>query len=218
MRQAHILVHYANSLTKQHRVNPSSLPPFPNHHHHQQQQQKITTHRSTPSQSFKNHHPPLHNKAPLNLLYTPPKTLPIHVIYIRWNISNHRLLRLYEGRQYREAAGFLMRLPHYTLRAALPDIPIDLLIETLPHSLVLLEALYARSLELGVKDAKVLRLEQLLWKVVGLVAQTQDHGQLRAWSRLLSALNRLVERVGDVLLWGWCRGCLDLWLYNLFFV
>ncbi|XP_016841349.1 uncharacterized protein LOC100122845 [Nasonia vitripennis] len=101
-----------------------------------------------------------------------------------------RLLRLYEGRQYREAAGFLMRLPQYTLRAALPDIPIDLLIDTLPHSLVLLEALYARLLELGVRDAQVLRLEQLLWKVVGLLSNTQDHFHLRAWARLLSALNR----------------------------
>lgn len=83
-----------------------------------------------------------------------------------------------------------MRLPQYTLRAALPDIPIDLLIETLPHSLVLLEALYARLWELGVRDAKVLRLEQLLWKVVGLVSSAQDHFQLRAWARLLAALNR----------------------------
>ncbi|KAL7286149.1 hypothetical protein TKK_0019558 [Trichogramma kaykai] len=102
-----------------------------------------------------------------------------------------RLLRLYEGRQYREAAGLLLRLPQYTLRSVLPDIPIDLLIETLPHSLVLLEALYARMLELGIRDAKVLRLEQLLWKIVGLLAATnQDPFHLRAWARLLSALNR----------------------------
>ncbi|XP_023246071.1 uncharacterized protein LOC106646497 [Copidosoma floridanum] len=103
-----------------------------------------------------------------------------------------RLVRLYEGRQYREAASFLMRLPHYTLRAALPDIPIDLLIDTLPHSLALLEALYARLIELGVRDTKVLRLELLLWKVVGILANPQPdhHFQLRAWARLLSALNR----------------------------
>ncbi|CAB0045036.1 unnamed protein product [Trichogramma brassicae] len=102
-----------------------------------------------------------------------------------------RLLRLYEGRQYREAAGLLLRLPQYTLRSVLPDIPIDLLIETLPHSLVLLEALYARMLELGIRDAKVLRLEQLLWKIVGLLAATnQDPFHLRAWARLLTALNR----------------------------
>ena len=103
-----------------------------------------------------------------------------------------RLLRLYEGRQYREAAGFLLRLPQYTLRSVLPDIPIDLLIETLPHSISLLEALYARMLELGVRDAKVLRLEQLLWKVVGLVSSVQDPFHLRAWARLLTALNRFV--------------------------
>ncbi|XP_015594907.1 uncharacterized protein LOC107267552 [Cephus cinctus] len=102
-----------------------------------------------------------------------------------------RLLRLYEGRQYREAAGFLMRLPGYTLRAALPDIPIDLLIETLPHSLALLEALYSRLSELNVDDAKILRVEQVLWKVVHLVSSTQDHFHVRIWAKLLAALQRL---------------------------
>ncbi|XP_058807347.1 uncharacterized protein LOC131674910 [Phymastichus coffea] len=113
-----------------------------------------------------------------------------------------RLLRLYEGRQYREAAGFLLRLPQYTLKAALPDIPIDLLIETLPHSLVLLEALYARLLELGIRDVKVLRLEQLLWRVVYLIASGDAHDQfhLRAWARLLSALNRAAPSVRSALI------------------
>lgn len=99
-----------------------------------------------------------------------------------------RLVRLYEGRQYREAAGFLMRLPQYTLKAALPDIPIDLLIETLPHSLALLEALYSRLVDLRVEDAKILRIEQVLWKVVNLISASQDHFHLRAWSKLLSAV------------------------------
>ncbi|XP_033219749.1 uncharacterized protein LOC117174613 isoform X2 [Belonocnema kinseyi] len=102
-----------------------------------------------------------------------------------------RLLRLYEGRQYREAAGFLMRLPHYTLRAALPDIPIDLLIETLPHSLALLEALYCRLIDLHVEDANIFRVEQVLWKVVNLISSTQDHFHLRIWSKLLGALYQI---------------------------
>ncbi|EZA52586.1 hypothetical protein DMN91_002037 [Ooceraea biroi] len=102
-----------------------------------------------------------------------------------------RLLRLYEGRQYREAAGFLMKLPHYTLKAALPDIPVDLLIETLPHSLALLEALYSRLVELNISDTKILRIEQVLWRIVHLISTSQDHFRPRIWCKLLVSLNRL---------------------------
>ncbi|XP_076630620.1 uncharacterized protein LOC143346429 [Colletes latitarsis] len=111
-----------------------------------------------------------------------------------------RLLRLYEGRQYREAAGFLMKLPHYTLKATLPDIPVDLLIETLPHSLSLLEALYTRLLELSVNDTKILRVEQVLWRVVHLISISQDHFRLRIWCKLLASLSRLAPNARNTLI------------------
>ncbi|XP_023289516.1 uncharacterized protein LOC105698426, partial [Orussus abietinus] len=110
-----------------------------------------------------------------------------------------RLLRLYEGRQYREAASFLMRLPTYTLRAALPDIPIDLLIETLPHSLAMLEALYSRLTELNLEDPKTLKLDQVLWKAVYLISTTQDHFHLRIWSKLLGAITRIAPNSRNTL-------------------
>ncbi|XP_077266928.1 uncharacterized protein LOC143899958 [Temnothorax americanus] len=111
-----------------------------------------------------------------------------------------RLLRLYEGRQYREAAGFLMKLPHYTLKAALPDIPVDLLIETLPHSLTLLEALYSRLVELNVSDTKILRIEQVLWRIVHLISTSQDHFRPRIWCKLLVSLNKLSPNTKNTLL------------------
>ncbi|XP_070517441.1 uncharacterized protein [Cardiocondyla obscurior] len=111
-----------------------------------------------------------------------------------------RLLRLYEGRQYREAAGFLMKLPHYTLKASLPDIPVDLLIETLPHSLTLLEALYSRLMELNVSDTKILRIEQVLWRIVHLISTSQDHFRPRIWCKLLVSLNRLSPNTKNILL------------------
>ncbi|XP_024876513.1 uncharacterized protein LOC112457594 [Temnothorax curvispinosus] len=111
-----------------------------------------------------------------------------------------RLLRLYEGRQYREAAGFLMKLPHYTLKTALPDIPVDLLIETLPHSLTLLEALYSRLVELNVSDTKILRIEQVLWRIVHLISTSQDHFRPRIWCKLLVSLNRLSPNTKNALL------------------
>ncbi|OAD56505.1 hypothetical protein WN48_03192 [Eufriesea mexicana] len=111
-----------------------------------------------------------------------------------------RLLRLYEGRQYREAAAFLMKLPHYTLKATLPDIPVDLLIETLPHSLSLLEALYSRLLQLNVNDAKILRVEQVLWRIVHLISISQDHFRLRTWCKLLISLNGLAPNARGILI------------------
>lgn len=110
-----------------------------------------------------------------------------------------RFLRLYEGRQYREAAGFLAKLPHYTLKATLPDIPVDLLIETLPHSLSLLEALYSRLLELNVNDGKMLRVEQVLWRIVHLISLSQDHFRSRVWCKLLVSLNGLAPNAGGML-------------------
>lgn len=92
-----------------------------------------------------------------------------------------------------------MRLPHYTLRAALPDIPIDLLIETLPHSLALLEALYLRLIDLHIEDGKILRIEQVLWKVVNLISSSQVHFHLRIWSKLLEALYRISPGVKSTL-------------------
>lgn len=85
----------------------------------------------------------------------------------------------------------MMKLPHYTLKTVLPDIPVDLLIETLPHSLILLEALYSRLVELNVSDTKTLRIEQVLWKIVHLISTSQDHFQPRIWCKLLVSLNRL---------------------------
>ncbi|XP_044581767.1 uncharacterized protein LOC123263230 [Cotesia glomerata] len=63
-------------------------------------------------------------------------------------VALRRLLRLYEGRQYREAANLVGKLPRCTLALTLTDFPVDLVIETLPRSLSLLEALYSRLPEL----------------------------------------------------------------------
>ncbi|XP_034939668.1 uncharacterized protein [Chelonus insularis] len=115
-----------------------------------------------------------------------------------------RLLRLYEGRQYREAASFVSKLPRCTLGATLPDIPVDLVIETLPRSLALLESLYSRLPELdNVKPeelARLLRVEQLLWKVVHLISLGQDQHRVRIWSKLLLAISRVSPNIRKLLI------------------
>lgn len=109
-----------------------------------------------------------------------------------------RLLRLYEGRQYREAASFLLRLPRYTFKASLPDIPVDLIVESLPHSLSLLEAVYARLLDLVqsndscIDDAMLGRIEhQVLWRIVHHISRTENLRDAQIWSKLLVTLSRL---------------------------
>lgn len=106
-----------------------------------------------------------------------------------------RLLRLYEGRQYREAASFLAKLPRYTLAATLPNIPVDLVIETLPRSLALLEALYSRYPEMENINqnelTRLLRVDQVLWKIIHLISQSQEHRGFRIWNKLLVTLSRI---------------------------
>ncbi|XP_035721614.1 uncharacterized protein LOC118441395 isoform X1 [Vespa mandarinia] len=139
------------------------------------------------------------------LIWSPNSQFQINYVGILENEGSNprmalrRLLRLYEGRQFREAAAFLMKLPQYTLKTALPDIPVDLLIETLPHSLTLLEALYCRLVELNVTDTKILRVEQVLWKVVQLLSNNQDHARPRIWCKLLTYLNRLSPNTKNIL-------------------
>uniref|UniRef100_A0A0C9RAY3 GlpV protein n=1 Tax=Fopius arisanus TaxID=64838 RepID=A0A0C9RAY3_9HYME len=110
-------------------------------------------------------------------------------------VALRRLLRLYEGRQYREAANFLGKLPRYTLASTLPNIPVDLVIETLPRSLALLEALYQRFGEMeniNQNDLmRLLRVDQVLWKIIHLISQSPDNRGLRIWAKLLLTLSRV---------------------------
>lgn len=53
-----------------------------------------------------------------------------------------RVLVLSEGRQFREAAQALQKLGASSIAAVAPDLPLDLLVEGLPHSAQLLETLF----------------------------------------------------------------------------
>lgn len=75
----------------------------------------------------------------------------------------------------------------------------DLLVETLPHSLSLLEALYSRLVELNISDTKLLRVEQVLWRIVHLISTSQDHFRLRIWCKLLVSLSRLAPNARSTL-------------------
>ena len=60
------------------------------------------------------------------------------------SVAIRRILLLYENLQYREAANFINRLNYSTFRAILTELPIDVFVESIPNSLPILEALYAK--------------------------------------------------------------------------
>lgn len=79
-----------------------------------------------------------------------------------------RILLLYENAQYREAANFINRLSHSTFKTILNQLPIDLFIEAMPHSVSILEALYAKVFLSSDCGIKILKPDCVLLQVVKL--------------------------------------------------
>ena len=59
-------------------------------------------------------------------------------------IAVKKVLLLYEHAQYNEAANFIDRLSITTFRIILRELPIDIFIEAMPHSLPIMESLYSK--------------------------------------------------------------------------
>lgn len=55
-----------------------------------------------------------------------------------------RLMILSEGRQFREAATIIGHLGPSILRSVVTELPIDILVESLPHSAHLIESVFNR--------------------------------------------------------------------------
>ena len=127
-------------------------------------------------------------------------------------LALQRLLMLYENGDHREAAAFLRRLSPSTFKTLLPMIPADLFIESMPHSLPILEALYSKLFLAGDKiwqetrTASNLRPEAVVWQMVRFFASQEDGliGQMRwdfcgpfisSCKRLLSVLLTAEPRV-----------------------
>ena len=117
---------------------------------------------------------------------------------------------------HREAAAFLRRLSPGTFKQLLPQLPTDLFIESMPHSLPILEALYAKLFLAGEKiwhetrATSNLRPEAVVWQMVRFFASQEDGliGQMRwefcgpfisSCKRLLSALLSAEPRVRRIL-------------------
>lgn len=87
-----------------------------------------------------------------------------------------RVLLLCERLQYREAANLVTRLGQNTFKAILPELPIEVFLESVPQSLPVLEALYAKVfLSEGLHfSLKLLQPDALVFQMVRLFAQSSD--------------------------------------------
>jgi hypothetical protein len=133
-------------------------------------------------------------------------------------VALQRILFLYENGEHREAANFMRRLNFPTFKSILPQLPADIFIESMPHSLPILEALYAKLfLQSKASDnlisrANALRPEAVVWQLVKFFASQEEElqpaGQMRwefcgpfisSCKRLLSVLLAAEPRARRVL-------------------
>ncbi|TMW52717.1 hypothetical protein DOY81_002167 [Sarcophaga bullata] len=99
-----------------------------------------------------------------------------------------RLMLLSEGRQYREAAGVVGRLGPSVLRSVIAELPIDLLLEHLPHSAYLLESFFSRLITVNPSPKPDVPAEAVLWQLVRLFSNPHDPGLKQRCSKLLQSL------------------------------
>ncbi|KAM7363945.1 uncharacterized protein ACRADG_000669 [Cochliomyia hominivorax] len=99
-----------------------------------------------------------------------------------------RLMLLSEGRQYREAAGVVGRLGPSVLRSVIAELPIDLLLEHLPHSAYLLESFFSRLIAVNPSPKPDVPVEAVLWQLVRLFSNPHDPGLKQRCSKLLQSL------------------------------
>ncbi|XP_064096920.1 uncharacterized protein LOC135208546 [Macrobrachium nipponense] len=88
-----------------------------------------------------------------------------------------RILLLTENYQYRDAASFINRLPAATFKVIISDLPIEVLVDAMPHSLPIVEALYCKVGETApvvVGCTGILRPEAVVWQMVRFFAQQEE--------------------------------------------
>ncbi|XP_002073436.2 uncharacterized protein LOC6650147 [Drosophila willistoni] len=99
-----------------------------------------------------------------------------------------RLMLLSEGRQYREAAGVVGRLGPSVLRSVIAELPLDLLLEHLPHSAYLLESFFSRLITLNTTPKPEVPSETVAFQLVRLFANPHESGLRQRCTKLLQAL------------------------------
>ncbi|CAK1594267.1 unnamed protein product [Parnassius mnemosyne] len=117
--------------------------------------------------------------------------------YTSPRLALRRVLLLAEGRQFREAAAILSRLGPGVLQSVASELPIDLLIEALPHSTHLIETLLNRLVSLEITPRPDLQCEAIAWRLVGLLGGDQGTGLRARTARLATALFQYMPDARD---------------------
>jgi len=92
-------------------------------------------------------------------------------------LALQRILALFERGEQREAAAFLRRLSMSTFRQIVTELPTDLFVDSLPQSLPVLEALYAKLFLAGGKKLPSsinVSPETVIWQLVKFFACQED--------------------------------------------
>ena len=82
-----------------------------------------------------------------------------------------RISLLASHQQYKDAADFIHRLPSVTVRSALPDLPMETLVESMPLSLPVVEALFCTA---GEASPDLLHVDRVVWQMVRFFAQQEE--------------------------------------------
>ncbi|XP_055594654.1 uncharacterized protein LOC129745527 [Uranotaenia lowii] len=99
-----------------------------------------------------------------------------------------RLMLLSEGRQYREAATVVGRLGPSVLRSVVAELPMDILIEALPHSTYLLESFYNRLNTIMPNPKPDVPTEAVMWHLVKLFSNPHESGLRQRCTKLAQAI------------------------------
>nr|XP_029729680.1 uncharacterized protein LOC109415420 [Aedes albopictus] len=99
-----------------------------------------------------------------------------------------RLMLLSEGRQYREAATVVGRLGPSVLRSVVAELPMDILIEALPHSTYLLESFFNRLNTVAPNPKPEVPSEAIMWHLVKLFSNPHESGLRQRCTKLAHAI------------------------------
>uniref|UniRef100_A0A182M7M0 Mitochondria-eating protein n=2 Tax=Myzomyia TaxID=59140 RepID=A0A182M7M0_9DIPT len=111
-----------------------------------------------------------------------------------------RLMLLSEGRQYREAATVVGRLGPSVLRSVVAELPMDILIEALPHSTYLLESFFNRLNAVVATPRPDVPCEAIMWHLVKLFSNPHETGLRQRCMKLAQAIGIWQPSLRDSLL------------------
>ena len=88
-----------------------------------------------------------------------------------------KILGFTEKLQYRDASAFIQKLPAVTFKIIMNDLPLDVLVDAMPHSLPLIESLYCKLAETAPPapgSTYLLKPEAVVWQMVRFFAQQEE--------------------------------------------